>query len=363
MRLPVAGGNGFITQVLRGRSSPISLPVIAAAAGVSVSTVSRSLNDDPQIPLETRRRVSQIAREMGYRKNASITALMRSFRVGGRSGSRQEVLAFLSSYGQAEWSNKYLESHGRFLSAIRDRAANLGYRVDVFWTQEPGLSLARLGGILRARGIRGVILGPMAEKSSMEEFPWKDFASVVIGYGMLESPRLHRVQSDMHENMSLILHQFQARGYQRIGFVTHEAVEERSGRLAEAAFALYLRQIPARNRIPILAVGPRDRAALKGWLRKYQPDAVVSQGDLVLEQVKSHRRRDGGPIGFAWLAAQVNTPEVSGTVLHQEALGTAAFDLLVSLVASGDKGIPKDPRSILIPGHWRDGNTTSSPPA
>jgi LacI family transcriptional regulator len=335
------------------------LPAVAEAARVAVSTVSRALNDDPQIAAGTRRRIVEIARKLGYRKDASVTALMRSFRAGGGRGSaHQEVLVYLSDSERSAWSDKYLESHKEIFTGVCGRAENLGYRVDVFWIHEPGRSPARLGTILRARGIRGVILGPLPERTTLTGFPWEEFAPVTIG-GMLESPRLHRVQSDMYENMSVILRQFEARGYKRIGFVTPEVVEQRLGRLAAARFAVYQQELPARKRIPVLVADPDEDTAVDGWLKKYRPDAVVSQTDFSLPQVRRVRRADGGEIGFAWLAAQLNTPDISGTVQRYETIGAAALDLLVTLVSHGDKGVPDEPRSILVPGRWRDGKTVS----
>lgn len=348
--------------MLRPRPSSVSLPAVAQAAGVSVSTVSRALNDDPQISAETRRRVVALARKLGYKKNASVTALMRSFRAGGRGGAQREVLAFLVNQPQSRWTGLNLESHHRILSGIRTRAENLGYRVDVFWTHEPGRSLARLSGILRARGIRGVILGPLPEATTLVGFPWENFASVAIGY-MLESPRLHRVQTDMYENMSVILAQFAARGYRRVGFVTQETVEHRLGRLAAARFAIYQQDLPPRKRIPVLSVRSYNPSELDVWLRRHRPDAVVSQVNFPIPSMRHVRRLDGGEIGFAWLAAQLNTPEISGTVPRHEAIGAAALDLLASLTVHDDRGVPAEPRSVLIPGEWREGTTLQPPVA
>lgn len=346
--------------MLRPRPSSVSLPVVAQAAGVSVSTVSRALNDDPQISAETRRRVVALAQKLGYKKNASVTALMRGFRSGKQGAAQREVFAFLVEQPESRWGNPGLESHRRIFAGLRARAENLGYRVDVFWTRKPGFSLARLGSILRARGIRGVILGPLPELSTLAGFPWDDFSSVAIGY-MLASPRLHRVQTDMYENMSVILAEFAARGYRRVGFVTHETVEHRLGRLAAARFAIYQQDLPARKRIPVLSVRSHDPSELDAWLRLHQPDAVVSQVNFSLARMRRIRRPDGGELGFAWLATQLDTPEISGTVPRHEAIGAAALDLLASLTAHNDLGVPAEPRSVLIPGAWREGATLQPP--
>ena len=63
---------------------------IAQAAGVSLATVSRVINDGPKVGKETRKRVKRIMEEMGYRPNANARAL-----VTKRSASLGVVLAEL----------------------------------------------------------------------------------------------------------------------------------------------------------------------------------------------------------------------------------------------------------------------------
>ncbi|WP_284386757.1 LacI family DNA-binding transcriptional regulator [Devosia yakushimensis] len=57
---------------------------VAAAAGVSVATASRALNDTGRMTDETRERVKQVAAELGFRPNAMARGLLskRSFTIG-----------------------------------------------------------------------------------------------------------------------------------------------------------------------------------------------------------------------------------------------------------------------------------------
>ena len=48
---------------------------VARKAGVSYATVSRALNDHPEISEETKKRIVKIALEMGYRPNAIAQGL------------------------------------------------------------------------------------------------------------------------------------------------------------------------------------------------------------------------------------------------------------------------------------------------
>jgi DNA-binding LacI/PurR family transcriptional regulator len=54
---------------------PVTIQDVANAAGVSPSTISRALADSPRVKLETRRRVQQLAQEMGYMPSAIARGL------------------------------------------------------------------------------------------------------------------------------------------------------------------------------------------------------------------------------------------------------------------------------------------------
>ena len=66
------------------RASLVSMKDIARRCGVSVATVSKALNDQPDIGKETREQIHKVAAEMGYVTNSAARALKanRTFNVG-----------------------------------------------------------------------------------------------------------------------------------------------------------------------------------------------------------------------------------------------------------------------------------------
>ena len=64
-------------------------------------------------------------------------------------------------------------------------------------------------------------------------------------------------------------------------------------------------------------------------------------------------------IGFAFVSVQEKGDVVSGMHQNPRRVGSAAVDLLVSLLERQETGIPKTPMHVLIEGEWRDGQTTA----
>ncbi len=118
-------GKAFLTLKMGGhrmvgRSSRVTIHDVAKAAGVSVSTVSKALNDTGRMALETRDRIKSIASEAGFRPNALARSLLfsRSFTVGLLTNDTygRFTLPLMSGISEA------LVDHGVsvFLCAIED---------------------------------------------------------------------------------------------------------------------------------------------------------------------------------------------------------------------------------------------------
>lgn len=99
----------------------VSMKDIALRCGVSVATVSKALNGQPDIGEETRRRVEAVAKEMGYMTNASARALKtnRTYHLGvlfvdeRRSGLAHEYFSAMLESFKVE-----AESHGYDITFI-----------------------------------------------------------------------------------------------------------------------------------------------------------------------------------------------------------------------------------------------------
>ena len=93
----------------------ITIKDVARAAGVSTQTVSRVLNNRPDVSRATRARVQQVIRDLGYAPNAYARSLSR-----GRSNTLGVVAFGLRYYGSSS-----------VLTGIERKANDLGFSLSL----------------------------------------------------------------------------------------------------------------------------------------------------------------------------------------------------------------------------------------
>jgi DNA-binding LacI/PurR family transcriptional regulator len=120
----------------------VSIKDVARAAGVSYSTVSRALNDNPRVSRETRERIQRIAADMGYLPSAVAQSL-----VTQRTNMIGVVVTTITDLFFAE-----------LVHAIEETA--LDHHYGVILTNSRGLPERELQAIraLRQRRVDGIIL-------------------------------------------------------------------------------------------------------------------------------------------------------------------------------------------------------------
>jgi LacI family transcriptional regulator len=120
----------------------VTIREVAEAAGVSTQTVSRVVNDRPDVAPETFERVQRVILDLGYAPNLLARGLTQ-----GRSHTLGIVTYGLDYFGPS-----------RILTGIEHRAAELGYAISLTLLHEPGT--ADVDGILNGlvgRQVDGII--------------------------------------------------------------------------------------------------------------------------------------------------------------------------------------------------------------
>lgn len=332
-----------------------SIREIARTLGLSHTTVSEALRDSPRVNPVTRRRVQKAARSVGYRPNPLAGALMSEMR-RARSGTFRGLLAILDLDGPEQRpasSNRYHRELARGASA---RAAELGFKAETIITGAQGISNTRLDTILQARGIRGLLVLPIAGKADLSSLDWSHFAGVYTDY-LIEHPALHSVCPDHYRSMVFAVQRLHGLGYHRLGLVLHAGNDSRLLYRWEAAFHTYHEHHAQTEALPPLIVSDLNRATFMKWFKAKKPDAVICHRAEVMEWMKECGARIPETHGFCCLNVTSNTLPCAGLDLQPALLGARGVELLIAALHRNDCGVPDHPSTTTIPARWIEGPT------
>ncbi len=337
-----------------------TLRTLAAEAGVSVTTMSFALRNSPEISPATRERLQRLARARGYQANPLVSALFSQVRRRKPRGDHA-VIAYLNTWWPRRLWETCTTKSAQFRGAAQ-RAGALGFSLENFWLREPGMTPARLVQIFRARGIRGLLVGPLQHQAAPPDLPWDDFALATVGYS-LHAPAISRACHAHFRGMHRVMEELIARGYRRIGYVTSRDFEERVNSLWGAAYRLKQQELAVRHRIePLVFAGEAERNGLRRWLAAARPDAIVNALPGVYELLDDLGVRAPAHIGFAHLdlPSHLKAAQACGVDQLSEVVGACALELVASQLYTNTLGRPAHPVTQLVEGMWVDGRTLAS---
>lgn len=335
----------------------ITLQDIADRAGVSRNTVSCALRNHPSYPVSTCLRIQALAREMGYQPDPRLSELM-SYLSTQRRAPSNTVLAFVH-----DWPFEFLHPKSQndpscFLGA-RKRAEALGFIMEEFRFDRKQMTDKRFSRMLSARGIRGLLFGPMQHSSTSFHLLWKSFCSVAIGF-TIQTPRMNRASNYQLYSLQLALRKTAALGYQRPAIWLPKDLNARVNDAWQAAHGLE-NKITGRD-IPYIERNPESATEIARFIREKNVDALITFMDpaTIKELIDLERRSIPDRLGVITLhrAPFYDFLQLSGIDQQWEKVGAAAVDMLVSELNLNRTGLPDDPKTLFIEGRWVDGQTT-----
>lgn len=337
-----------------------TLAQVAAAAGVSRMTVSRVLRHPEKVSPATRERVLACIDALSYRPNPLVSTLMAATRQR-RASDTSAGIAYLISYPK-ETLESYEVSEGIYQGA-RERALRKGYEMIPHSLSDERLPIGRLGEIFKARGVEGIIFGPMMHEHARLPIDLRGLAAAACGH-TLHEPAVHRVAINQRALAAQAYLTARARRYERIGLVITD-----NARLG----ALWLSAIQETRGAdePPLWVYRSDRKRPEGllrWLRRTRPDCIISDTADALVSLKDAGYVVPENVGFILLGHFRRQPLLSGFAKSYEAVGAAAVDLITLQLQDNERGIPEHRKTVLLDPQWNEGTTVrpsdgSPPPA
>jgi LacI family transcriptional regulator len=326
---------------------------IAGRAKCSVNTVSLALRDSPRISAEVRERIQKLARQSGYRPNPLISAL-----VSTRRKVSEQTIALLTKFKEPFHrirADRHFE--GELYRGIVEKAAELGFRVEEFPTALPDSpSAERLTGILRARGIRGVLLLPSGDIDV--DFPtldWQHFAVVAAGFHANQWP-VHRTALDQGRSVELCLANLTELGFRRIGFGLSQVLDPRWNYSASGRFLVWQATQPKRNLVPWVPCKEEfpTEEVFKNWLLKHRPEAVIVIGTGYAEGVERINAEHGLDV-VPVVITGTHREDLGGAPARPDLLGRTSISVLARELYLNHFGIPPAPEVTLVSSQWRDG--------
>jgi LacI family transcriptional regulator len=305
---------------------------VAERAGVSIATVSRVLNDRADVSVETRERVREVAREVGYSADPAARALatqrtrLVAVVVGDNAGHRDLSLVFF----------------GKVLAAISRRLSHSDYEALLLQSDDLGLE---------HRFDAAILIGvddddPLVADLAAREVP-------LVGVDVrCKVGRAAFVGSDHADGVRLALAHLYALGHRRIAHVAG-AANTVAGRDRIAAFhreasrlALVVPDDYVREADFSSASGYRETCALLALPEP--PTAIVAASDLMalaalqaIRDVGLQPAHDVAIVGFDDLeAAALAHPPLTTIRQDRQELGTVAAELAIELIADPEATPP-----------------------
>jgi DNA-binding LacI/PurR family transcriptional regulator len=338
----------------------VTMTTIATRAGVSKNTVSLALRCDPQISMVTRARIEKLASELGYVKNPVVAHLMTELRKTGPAGHRR-TFALLNANLDASAFTRH-PTIPAYVEGCRRRADINGYGLDEFWLHDSELFGERLNRVLKARGIRGVIvIGLMKENRLPPRFAvtWQRHSVVVTGVRTRE-PTLTFACVDHHALVLEALERVRGLGYRRPALVLEQGIDRLVEGRFSSGFWVGQQSLAAADRVPGFYAVEEARvepARFETWLREARPDVILTLHTVVHDWLAESGLRAPKDIGLIQLELRRGCEDWAGMEQHNDLAGEAAVDMLISLLHNDEVGLPAAPRATLIGASWRDGKT------
>jgi DNA-binding LacI/PurR family transcriptional regulator len=182
--------------------------MIAKEVGVSVATVSRALNDHPEVNIETKQRVIDVANRMGY--------------VPSMSRTPANVLGLVYPSDPVRTSFGDFESAmlAGILQGINEQSFDVTI-VNLERDKKPGESYTRF---FRRKGVRGVILRSLGTPALAEEIAGEGFPCIIIA-DRTERPGVNYVCSDSRADSVRAVEHLIYQGHRRVALAAHTVMD------------------------------------------------------------------------------------------------------------------------------------------
>lgn len=321
---------------------------VAKAAGVSTQTVSRVINNRPDVAPETRERIKKIIDDLGYQPSALARSLIQQ-----RSYTLGVVTAGLKYIGPS-----------RTLNGITHQAEEMGYTLLLkelahFDTEDVEPILLNL----LSRHVDGIVwaVPEVGDNHQWVENAWNEIPVPIVFLTMEKRPKLSIVKIDNFLGAKMATEHLLQQGYRQIGHISGpmdwwESRQRKAGwatALAEAGLAAPDSHWAEGN----WSSSSGESAFLQLRSQYLSMDAVFVANDQMALSVLQQSCREGitvpaqlGVVGFDGLAeSPYYWPPLTTIVQDQHLLGCAAVEEIIRVIEqTRGEETQTEPRTIIF---------------
>ena len=321
---------------------------VAFAAGVSTQTVSRVINDRPDVSPETRKRIQEVIEQLGYQPSALARSLIRK-----RSYTLGVVTAGLKYIGPS-----------RTLSGITSAAEEAGY--SLLLKELPRFDSNNVVPIfqtLLSRQVDGII---WAVPEVGENFNWINRSSLdpnipMVYLTMKSREKICVVSIDNYLGGQLAMAHLIGQGYQHIGHISGP-LDWWEARERKAAWRDSLKEVNLEIKDEYWVEGnwssSSGQKAIQKLFQQYpEMDAVFVANDQMALSVMQFACRKGiriprdlGVVGFDNVPeSEFYWPPLTTVDQDQFNVGEVAVEEIIKIIESGwDEHEPVKPKTIML---------------
>jgi len=331
---------------------------LARIAGVSKSTAAYAMRNNPCVSESQRKRIQALAEKHGYQPNPLVKAYMNEVRKGNAVQGRSCSLCYLSGFIEAKGIPRH-EEH-RFEQEIivgaQLEAQDLGYPFEVLSWNPNEMNARRLGQIIKARGIRGILIGPRGTGSEELDFDWENLAGVAYGRS-IHKPDFNRIAANLLQAVFDFAERAFRYHHKTIIFALTEATEKRVGHQWLSG-ATALQAIHGSQKVRVIYDDYQSVVRQLPDICKNAKFPVVMGASSLMDALNENGYAIPRDVGFV-ANDNERIDAVASIRQPNHEIGRLAVDHLSMLVECARYGSPDIPSLQMIPCGWSEGKTFS----
>ncbi|GAB5561554.1 MAG: hypothetical protein SynsKO_32010 [Synoicihabitans sp.] len=324
---------------------------VAKAAGVSSCTASYALRGNPKVSVATTRKVREVADRLGYRLATPVSQWMRSLRMKSETFVGEKIYFVVN---ETTWKrNRFVRS---YFKGGQERAESHGYDLEPLVYDHREMNGRRLSEIIWARGIRGLVLGPLRPEVPAPELQWEKFA--VAGFNLDDGAEMNRAANDYFASAAEAMRRAYDRGYRRPGLAVYRGLDESYAHSITAAYLRHGQLLDKTATVPPLLLDEStfNLESFAKWFREYKPDCVIGVHCL-LPFMRSLKLKIPAKVGYVSLNQTAASEPCAGLAHDFELMGATAVDLVLSQLNRNAVGPVERAMTVLLKPRWQDGPT------